>query len=88
MKKIIKILVMCMNLLIWTSCTISYNDEQKEEQKEFNNSKLVGKNRGYELYVTTFTDNGHHYRLYDLHRGRCSIGGFVHDPDCPCQKHD
>ena len=86
MKKIIKTLVICFNLLIWTSCTIRYNDEQKEEPKEFNNSKIVGKHYGYGLYVTTFIDNGHHYRLYDLPRGKCSIGGLVHDPDCPCQK--
>lgn len=87
MKKIIKILVMCLNLLIWTSCTIRYNEES-EEPKEFNNSKVVGKHDGCLLYVTTFTDNGHHYRLYDLPRGKYSIGGLVHDPDCPCQKHD
>ena len=76
---------MCLNLLIWSSCAIRYNDEQKEEPKEFNNSKIVGKHYGDDLYVTTFIDNGHHYRLYDLPRGKYSIGGVAHDPDCPCQ---
>ena len=71
---------MCLSLLIWTSCTIRDNDKQKEEPK------LVGNYYCYGLYVITFTDNGHHYRLYDIPKKRCSIAGLVHDPDCPCQK--
>ena len=35
---------------------------------------------------STIEYNGHEYIIYHQGYGKCSTGGMVHNPDCPCGK--
>lgn len=40
----------------------------------------------FEIYVIKYTYEGHWYQYHYRPSGYSSIGGVVHDIDCPCRK--